>query len=212
MRRPTCIAFDFDRTLADYNDNLDGLVDIFRHPDITEQQLVAAFHEVGLRGFSFDKLLDTLHTTTGLEFDVRSVVDACNEWLERSIRLYDGVSEFFESFGKEIPLAIVTFGNEAFQRQKIKAVGLHMYPVYVTDTLGTKGMVLRELLALHGGSLLFVDDNPLELDPVAALFSEEAVQTSYIDHLGEHPKGSEMAQKHMRFESISDIASMLQNE
>ncbi len=85
--------------------------------------------------------------------------------------VYADVSEFLRAVGNEA--IILTFGERERQRIKIESglAGIPRLTVMYIE-VGTKAEYLAERSLYNGGPALFVDDRPVELEAMAALYPQ----------------------------------------
>lgn len=208
MEKPTCIAFDFDRTLGNTQDSEDGFFEVIGEKGVSAEDIEYIkkdFQEVRFNRYDF---IEALSKRAGCTLDNRAIID---EWLENHYFAYDGALEFINAHKNRIPIHIITFGDEYTQKKKIEVAGMDSVEAHITGAVGAKGVVLRQLLHTYGAPVLFVDDKPGELDAVQDEYSHREVITAFFDRPNPYGVTHEMQKHHVRLKSFQDIEKMLQN-
>lgn len=186
-----CIAMDFDFTLARYRVPhsewlLPGFSVIF---NMNQETVERAFRKSVEVGFSPDtmvscakELADNPSVFTDEKLaDVRSL---CAGWMNSIFDAYSDSIPFLNNFWGKTPIAIITHGDQKFQREKIWKSRVPYDHLYVVNARSNSKMVLRRkvdaihaLLKQYGGRIIFIDDKPEELDSVRHRFEPDMVTT-----------------------------------
>ena len=161
------IVFDFDGTLFDTHalwqawlDQLEQLGVNRDEADETGEELFKIGFTlrdhgemVGLNGDELDQLVSDFEEYTRQES-------------ERLI--YEDVSECLDAWGSDHSFSILTFGHPEYQNFKIEAVGLNdlVSDIRIARPERVKSMQLAEMLAESDEPMMFIDDNPKELQSV----------------------------------------------
>lgn len=94
------------------------------------------------------------------------------KWIEDegSSLVYDDVFPFFDAHGEQHRHTILTHGDPDYQDMRIQACGIGplVDDIRIATPAYLKVQHLRELIDLNGEAMLFVDDNPQELEAVHA--------------------------------------------
>jgi putative hydrolase of the HAD superfamily len=124
--------------------------------------------EAGARGRLFDQALAALEVAATPELIARLI--AVYRAHAPAIALAPEVVRLLERLHARGPLALLTDGYHATQRQKVKALGLERWcrPIVYTDALGRahwkpspKGfLAIQDALGLAPAALVYVADNP----------------------------------------------------
>ncbi len=176
--KPTCIALDFDFTLAHFTGGLHNLYAIFTRRGIAPEIVREAHLETEREGFTIARFTAQIKKRVTELPRETAVSTEFGEWLRASLTPYPDTRAFFTRWAGKIPLAIVTFGDPDYQKQKIGMFDLPYDSLFTVAPPRTKSEALRALIARHGKPILFVDDKPEELDAVRDDFiSEDDVVT-----------------------------------
>lgn len=173
--KPTCLALDFDHTLAHFA-GYDGMFDIFVRQGVP-LPLVRESYQKSLR--SIGSMISFLTEKTDVKLDAPKIYREFDEWLSANLLIYPDAKRFLEK--QDLPIAIVTLGDAPHQEQKIKKLGFkydHFMPV---ANINKKSDQIKILLDKYGAPIIFVDNKNSELDSVRARFKESQVITYLID-------------------------------
>lgn len=173
----TCLAIDFDNCLAYYNDDRAGLFKIFTDIGFSEENARMAYKGVDdTVGVSLNSISSSLEKIAGVKINAGDLKNKFDQWIEGAVSVFPDVNQFLsEAKSMGIPITIITYGNDDFQKQKIKISKIIYDDVVVTNVPGGKYLVLGELLKRFGPTIAFVDDKPEELDNVRERFSEKEI-------------------------------------
>jgi len=178
--KPKCLAFDFDYTLASFSGNREALFEIFSSQGVPVTKVVTIYEEIKKAGaYSVANLVNRLMDETDTIFDVDKIYRDHDEWLRQNMRLYPDAERLKSKL--DIPVAIITHGDEQHQKMKIDKTGILYDHLYITPEADSKHKFLRELFDMLGGPIAFVDDKATELDAVRdAGLTNEHVITHHI--------------------------------
>ena len=166
--RPTCIAIDFDGTLAYFKGGYDQLFAIFTRRGV-DNSIVRESYEQSKRegGFTITRLMKIVAERTSRSFDDEAINGEFADWLGRSLVPCAEaalVLTVWRDVG--IPVVILTSGDMDYQAQKVHATRLPHDDLIVVAHEAGKIEALRALLERYGPPILFVEDRPYVLDLV----------------------------------------------
>lgn len=206
--QPACIALDFDSTLSRILGGLQGIFEIFVRRDIPKELVKECYEESKKDGgFSIQRLLEKVKLKTERLFDDGEIYHEFDEWVKNSIVLYpESISVISELKRRKIPIAIVTRGDLNYQRRKIELTRILYDELYiVTGELG-KCQALRELMQKYGSPILFIDDDPRDLDLVRGHgISEAEVITILILRDDSHHQDGHSTHSHLKIKTLDEI-------
>lgn len=183
MKPITIPVFDFDKTLA-YNSNDIKVSDLFVRHGFEQLCAVELYEDVQEHGFSIDKMIEQARCVRS--FDEEALRHEFDDWLCSGLRLYDDARALIEWLERrQMKWAIVTFGDEAYQKRKIELLGLKPDSIRFTSRVGLKGQELVSLCREFEAPIVFVDDRRAELDPMVEIQSEIDIGLFLIDRSGE---------------------------
>lgn len=175
-------ALDLDFTLSHFEgDGIEALHQIVAEHGVSLDMARTTREEVEKTGFSFERYIHALEEKTGTSLPAQVLKPKMRDWLVEHLRLYDGVVEFMDRAADEgIPIYIVTFGDNVFQRHKISILNI---PGGIL-TCGPAGEYISKAVALQKilesredtPRILFLDDNPSELELVQKTFPPSQVR------------------------------------
>lgn len=161
-----CIALDLDDTLVYLQNHLEGFYQIcagwgLDRPKIGPivQQLIYG------EGFNFERFL--AKTEFGWPSpESRKICNELNTWMARSLKPFPDSAPTINTWLVDLPVVVVTNGEEQFQKIKLDWTGLPYTKLFVLKPNGHgKGAQIRQLVN-HYGPTVFVDDLPTNLDNV----------------------------------------------
>ncbi len=158
----TAVVVDLDDTTVRFVDNLKGFFDIwsrFRVSDTKARQTTQAL--IDQAQFSFDRIIGELRPDRP-----KRLPSQLNEWLDQTLRAYEDTEKYFSVWSYDVPVIILTAGNEVFQLSKLISANISYQAVYFASPQHTKAEILLRLLTKHGAPLVFIDDLPENLDQV----------------------------------------------
>lgn len=206
--KPSCIALDFDQTLAYYEGGYSGLFNIFVSRGVPQQIIEEAYWESRAIGSSIDTLLTCLKRRGAFAFDEKTVKKEFNEWISQSLRLYTDAISLIERIKRsDTPLVLVTAGNPIHQKTKVELMNIPYDKLFLVAMRDGKSKVIRELMKVYGTPILYVDDSVEQLDGVRHMgIQENEVHTFRISR----PDGM-YRRKESKFshKEISDLHSIL---
>ncbi len=180
----SCLALDFDYTISHFTDDLRGLFEIFTRRGVPEKEARSAFtHVVEQVGFTFSAYSHAVQRAHRVNESEKILRAEFKNWLSSSLVLYPESLRMLRKWHNKIPVVIVTSGNPEFQREKIKTVGIPYDDVRFIQPPQRKVSVMPHLLKKYGVPVVFVDDNPRELDAVY----QKSLQDKIITFLMRRP-------------------------
>jgi FMN phosphatase YigB (HAD superfamily) len=201
------IVFDFDHTLfntaqlwQDWLDQLENCgVDRADAVESGERLFGIGFspynhgEQMGLQGDELDQLVSDFEEYTRQE----------SEQL-----LYKDVEECIKKWGDEHSFSILTFGHSEYQHSKIEAAGLNdlIDDVRIAMPERTKATQIAEMLKEIDEPIMFVDDNPRELQAVAELGLE--VQLVRMRRKGGRHSDEFCKEDGEKWQSITSLSEM----
>lgn len=158
-----CYALDFDGTLFDIEVVWQGIVDRFVQEGLVVESVIEKGESLFSEGYSIRKHAQRV----GLNNDS---VEKITQELEQTLSekgttlVYPDVVPFLLSIPLELK-SILTFGEEVFQKTKIRAANLesHIGNIRIAGPEYHKTAHLKEMLEVVEHPLVFIDDNPREL-------------------------------------------------
>ncbi len=163
----SCIAIDFDDTLASLEGGKGALLGFFAK-SLPFEEVVSVYQEIRVtpEGFSPQRLIEKiLEKNPSIHCDKEELLREFAEWLRVSLKLFPEVYEVIEKWRKKVPVVIVSAGNEVFQREKITFTKVPHDACYVT-AMGKKTEVIAQLLNIYSSPIAFIDDKRDELQVV----------------------------------------------
>jgi len=210
--KPTCVALDFDGTLAYYIGGYAILYAMFLRRGIAEETIRQAVSRVANLGFTIALLAQELEEKTGIPLSKdNSLFEEFKAAQTTSLQLYpDSLPLIARLKNIGIPVAVVTFGNPVFQTEKVHHLGI---PYDELDTVApprSKGDAILELFKRRGAPLIFVDDTPGQLDSVRdAGLSPSEVITVRIRRPGNHHAAEASRHPHHEITALDELAEAL---
>ncbi|MFH1711809.1 MAG: HAD family hydrolase [Patescibacteria group bacterium] len=203
--KPSCLAFDFDYTLASFGGNRENFFDLFSDQGVPTTDIIRIYEEMKKTGsYSVANLVNRLMDETDTIFDVDKIYRDHDEWLKQNLRLYPDAEKLKHKLN--VPVAIITHGDEQHQKMKIEKTGVKYDHLFVTNKPDSKHKPLRELLELIGGPIVFVDDKATELDAVReAGLGPEHVITHHIHRDDGHYGFLKAKHEHRIITSLDDL-------
>lgn len=182
---PKCIAIDLDDTIIHHtNGSYDALFELFADTTVTKATITEIYEKTKRTlGFSLENFLATLEETTGHIIEKGAAKQRFKSWLSNFSTVYpDSIPAIFHWRNKKkLPIAIITSGDHAFQKQKVELLQVPHDELHIITPPNEKPEILRTLLARYGAPIFFIDDNAKELDRVRdAGITEDSVITFHI--------------------------------
>ncbi|KKW20748.1 MAG: hypothetical protein UY62_C0042G0015 [Parcubacteria group bacterium GW2011_GWF2_50_9] len=185
-----CMTIDFDNTLGHFigQGGSKGFFSIFEKRGIPHETVARCYESTKTaNGFSLDRFFDEL-ALQGIALLSHAAIRVeiqreFEEWLCQSLVLYpDSAPTLTWLRTRHIPICIITFGDDAFQRRKIELAHPPYDDIVVIPHLNSKADAERTMLARFGGPVIFIDDKRSELDAVReAGLTEKEVRTFHIN-------------------------------
>lgn len=206
--KPTCLALDFDGTLAYFDGGKEDLYTIFTDQGISMSLAREAYEQIRDGGFSIGKMIDYILDKTDVVVDADLLFRKNMQRVQDQLHLYPDAEIFRESFS--LPVAIVTFGDEANQRFNIEKVGLAFDDLKTTQSPNSKHQALSELVTQYGGPVAFVDDKATELDAIrnGGLDESQVLTFRMVRDQGEH-NFQQASHEHQVVSSITELLEKL---
>lgn len=210
-----CVTIDFDNTLAHFvgEDGSKGFFPIFEKHGILREMVEQCYEATKENGFSVEKLLNEL-SLRGVVLCSSTVFreqfqEEFARWLQQSLILYpDSFVALTALQKRNIPICIITVGDERFQRRKIELVHPPYDEVIVVPHFNDKADAEKNVLVRFGGPIAFIDDKAKELDAVRDAGLDEAdVETVHINR-ADSPYRSQQAKYHHH--EIFSLVELLQ--
>lgn len=162
----TCIAVDFDGTLAYFRGGYDKLFAIFSRRGV-DPVIVKECYEQTKResGFSISALVSAVTAQSSCHFDMGEIESEFRDWLGVSLVPYiDGTTVLGQWRCREVPVVILTAGNTEYQTQKVQAARMPHDQLIVVANEREKPVIVRQLLERYGPPILLIEDRPSVLD------------------------------------------------
>jgi len=178
----TCFALDFDNCLAYHKDGRERLLKMFTALGFDYSTVKRAYRDaVDDANLSVNAIASAIERETGRQIDQSGLQDKFDEWISSAPTLFPDVSAFLGTLESlKIPTAIVTYGRPDLQQKKVDLADIKYDKIFITDEVGKKFTVLKNLLDTYGAPIAFVDDRPDELDNAREQFGENEVRTFRI--------------------------------
>ncbi|RME59730.1 hypothetical protein D6779_03575 [Candidatus Parcubacteria bacterium] len=161
------LACDFDHTLAYLQGGEDSLFLMLDQLGVPKKIAKAAFQKASDEGFSIHSFLVHMESMAPSSHPIPprdTIITAISRWLKLSLSLYPEVPVVLPSIQHRAPVAIVTVGDEEFQKEKIRLANVPHNLFLPVPKRGMKHKAIAKLLDELGAPAIFVDDNPEELD------------------------------------------------
>lgn len=210
--RVTCVAVDFDGTLAHFKGGYDGLFAIFSRRGVDPAVVRECYEQTKQEvGFSISVMISMVAGRSGCCFDAAGVGAEFRDWLGLSLMPYaDSVATLAAWRRQGIPVVILTAGNREYQAQKVQATHMPHDQLIVVSTEHEKPNAVRQLLEQYGAPILLVEDRPSVLDRMrgCSLTEKQLVTVRLLRK--ESPYCRENAAcTHQTFETLEDVASFV---
>jgi len=167
IEKPSVVAIDLDNTLIYFENGKDDLFNIFVRQGVDLSVVRACYLEVR-KDFNLDNFYNLVCVTISQKLNYVVIEKEFNNWVRAQLKTYVDAQLFLNLCNDEnIPIVLVTFGNRNYQAKKLMLVGDHLIDfdriIIVEDDLA-KHIYLADLALEFGGTLLFLDDKPAELE------------------------------------------------
>lgn len=208
------IAVDFDFTLACFIRGFEGLLDIFERRGVPSEVAARAYQEAEDERFTLDLFLSKARQRGYPLPDEEAIRNEFREWLRVSLSLYPECSHVLDTWRRIRPIAIVTFGEPNYQRLKIEMSGIFYDMLYCVERRGRKAEAIQTLLpyvCAAGEPLLFIDDDPRELDGIRNAGIGEAEVLTVRMRRPESPHlALKSAHAHIKVASLNELDAVIQ--
>jgi putative hydrolase of the HAD superfamily len=172
------VLFDLDDTLYPQTAWLDGAWAAVAAQGaafgVPEVEFLAALHGVAALGSDRGRIIDRALARCGCGgVAIAPLVDAFRAHAPAVLQCYPGVAEALRALAARVPVGIVTDGDPAIQRAKIRALGLAVDVVVCSDEHGRRhrkpdplpfanalDALALDALALDARDVVFVGDRP----------------------------------------------------
>lgn len=177
--RPSCIALDYDFTVARFHGGFEGLHQILVRQGISPEDAKRAHDLAETRGFTPALYLECAAELGFTVPDQARFSREFREWLDAELHLYPEMTQVAREWS-DFPFHIVSFGNAEYQGAKIASTCIPHVDARIVQQ--PKVYTLRELHRQYGGPIWFFDDNPHEHDAVRdAGLTDNAVICLFVD-------------------------------
>jgi len=205
-----CIALDLDDTLVYLQDHLEGFYRICADSGLARSQISPIVQQLIYgEGFNFEGFL----AKTEFGWPSPESQNICRKlyiWMARSLKPFPDSAPTINAWLADLPVAIVTNGEQQFQKLKLDWTGLPYTKLFVLRPNGPgKGAQIRRLVN-HYGPTVFVDDLPANLDNVRqAGLTADQVMTIQIRRPG--CARYEESPDHLQAKSLLDVKELISN-
>ncbi|MBI3632608.1 MAG: HAD family hydrolase [Candidatus Vogelbacteria bacterium] len=205
--KPKHVALDFDNTLAYFEGGREGIFDLFITLNIPRDVVEVAYKATKRSGgFNIDKLVDEIEKILKKSIDEVKVKVLFSKWLERSLKLYPDTEDLVANLKKKGgSFSIVSVGDQSYQEQKIKLLGLNPVSINIVPTVGDKPTILQKLVLETGRPIIYIDDKATELDSIRKCLNEEDVQTIRIIRDDSPYKEEKSKYKHKEITNLGEV-------
>lgn len=209
-----CVALDFDHTLAYFSGGYGGLEEIFVRRGIPSEIAQEVLAQTTQQGFTIENYRRAIEAQTSRSFADEAVVirEEFAQWLSGSLCLYPDSVPFAQYWRScDVPVVVVTFGVPEYQREKIQSTALPCSEIRHTTVKGRKADVLAQLCEQHGIPVVFVDDDPKELDAVRDNgITEKQVLTVLIVR-PDQARAETPRHLHHRIQNLAEVNALLRS-
>lgn len=162
----TCIAVDFDGTLAYFKEGYDDLFAIFSRRGVDPVVVKECYEQTKREfGFSISAMTSVVAGRTGRCFDAADITAEFRDWLGLSLVPYsDSVVTLAQWRRRDIPVVILTAGNAEYQTEKVQATRMPHDELMVVSHEREKPGIVRRLIERCGLPALLIEDRPAVLD------------------------------------------------
>lgn len=167
------IFFDLDYTLFDTGKLKARLQQALAKEGVDEALFVKTYKDSKNNLFYEPKLQLELIEKLVPAVSAKKTEQILQEILDESSNfLYQDAVPFLQKWHKKLNLNLLTFGNEDFQREKVKRAGIESFfnEIFVVQDV-KKAEILKRLLD-NREKILLVDDNPADLAEAKESFPE----------------------------------------
>ncbi|MDD4988913.1 MAG: HAD family hydrolase [Candidatus Pacebacteria bacterium] len=195
-RKVTCIALDFDETLAFIDSSREEFFGTWEKRGVPKEIGEKAYKEIhDGEGFSYTGMKKALKNY-GYDMD-ESFEKELWARLEKGLRPFKEAKETIERWMNKCPVVVITAGDDSFQKEKIQRTGFSHLPLIITK-FRKKAEAIQTLLKKYGAPIVFIDDKISELTSIKeADFSKKDVILILLDRAGKNKKSE--------FEAISSL-------
>lgn len=161
------LVLDLDYTLAHYRDEMKGFFTVTQSFGIPESEARRALATAEGMNFSFETFYRILTMQMHVFVSEEKFVERATAWFKKEYVFYDDAYRFLFDYLEQAPVIIVTAGDEQFQREKIRHLDLVPHEVIVVSMGESKIDALKDVYQQYQKTVVFIDDNPKEIDRVA---------------------------------------------
>jgi FMN phosphatase YigB (HAD superfamily) len=177
VKNPTCIAVDFDRSIAHFvhpatksANDFDGFCKIFTSRGIPREMIAKIARGVSEgQGFTINRLVARVKSVLEFSYlpDEERIEEEFYAVTNECLAAYpETIDCMWEWRRRDIPVEIVTKGEPNYQQYKIELLKILCDSVYCVEPPARKSEALRDILKRYGAPVLFVDNCIGELDGV----------------------------------------------
>tara|TARA_Y100000310_G_C20583848_1_gene764379 strand:- start:4 stop:630 length:627 start_codon:yes stop_codon:yes gene_type:complete len=191
-----CIVVDFDGTLAHFAHGSQGFFKIFTQRRVPESVVQEGYEQLKTtEGFSMQGLTALLEKK--FSFKKEGTEQEFEEWLQQELVLYPESIEAIQYWkGQNIPVVILTAGQESFQREKVDMMKIPYDKLCIVPSDTEKVVEIKNLMSVYGKPIAVIDDKATILDMIRSEFpdtnevktiwirrSEPSVQKTEYEHM-----------------------------
>lgn len=215
-RRPpqkvTCVALDFDNTIAFHRQGYEGLYEIFTRSGVPLRTVKQAYLISRDGGFHINGMLQVIRTR--FRHPLRGQTTAIRKefagWLADVLIPYPESVTILKKWKRHVPVVIVTFGHPQHQMEKIALLNIPHTRTYPVASDKAKPKVLKQLTKKYGTPILFIDDRPSVLDLIRKSgLTPKDVITARVVRPGNRYNKDRTRYRHLRVRSFRELAPLV---
>lgn len=115
------IVLDLDETIISFKNEYSLLLDDLLFLNINPLIIRNAIDNANNKGFSIDLFIKTIEQLGNKFFNKKTkakIRDTFNEWLLKSVYIFNDAERFIEFWENRVPIIILTFGDQKYQQKK----------------------------------------------------------------------------------------------
>ena len=177
------VILDLDFTIIGFKDGFQKLLDDLAGLSIDHEVLGRALNYSNENGFTVELFIKSIEIFQNKMFSRRiksNIINTFNFWLENSLYVFDDARVCLNNWKDKIPLIILTFGDPAYQKRKLRMLGLDEFPIYYSSRSVSKARILGDLLKEYG-KVFYVDDNINEINNIATVNTNEMISLFWLN-------------------------------
>lgn len=162
------IVLDLDETIISFKNEYSLLLDDLLFLNINPLIIRNAIDNANNKGFSIDLFIKTIEQLGNKFFNKKTkakIRDTFNEWLLKSVYIFNDAELFIEFWENRVPIIILTLGDQKYQQKKIRISGLDRFQSFYVTKPYSKIEKLN--LILKKQYIIYVDDNINEIIEIA---------------------------------------------